>query len=58
MLIYVAIGAISWLDMARIVRGQTMSLKQREFVEAAHAGGVRTATIDPPAHHPQHAWAR
>ncbi|HSY89702.1 MAG TPA: oligopeptide ABC transporter permease OppC [Verrucomicrobiae bacterium] len=44
-LIYVAIGAVSWLDMARIVRGQTMSLKKREFVEAAHAGGVRTATV-------------
>ena len=44
-LIYVAIGAVSWLDMARIVRGQTMSLKRREFVEAAHAGGVRTAVV-------------
>ena len=44
-LIYVAIGAVSWLDMARIVRGQTMSLKRREFVEAAHAGGVRTSVV-------------
>jgi oligopeptide transport system permease protein len=44
-LIYVAIGAVSWLDMARIVRGQTMSLKRREFVEAAYAGGVRSATV-------------
>jgi oligopeptide transport system permease protein len=44
-LIYVAIGAVSWLDMARIVRGQTLSLKRREFVEAAHAGGVRSAAI-------------
>ena len=44
-LIYVAIGAVSWLDMSRIVRGQTMSLKRREFVEAAQAGGVRNATI-------------
>ncbi len=44
-LIYVAIGAVSWLDMARIVRGQTLSLKRREFVEAAHAGGVSNATI-------------
>jgi oligopeptide transport system permease protein len=44
-LIYVAIGAVSWLDMARIVRGQTMSLKKREFVEAAHAGGVRTSVV-------------
>jgi oligopeptide transport system permease protein len=39
-LIFVAIGAINWLDMARIVRGQTLSLRNREFVEAARAGGV------------------
>jgi oligopeptide transport system permease protein len=39
-LIFVAIGAIQWLDMARIVRGQTLSLKRREFVEAAHAMGL------------------
>ncbi len=45
LLIFVAIGAINWLDMARIVRGQTLSLKQREFVEAARAGGVTSARI-------------
>lgn len=45
LLIYVAIGAVSWLDMARIVRGQTISLKRKEFVEAAVAGGVRTFNI-------------
>lgn len=44
-LIFVAIGAISWLDMARIVRGQTLSLKHREFVEAAQAYGVSTFNI-------------
>lgn len=44
-LIFVAIGAINWLDMARIVRGQTLSLRNREFVEAARAGGVSTARI-------------
>jgi oligopeptide transport system permease protein len=44
-LIFVAIGAINWLDMARIVRGQTLSLRQREFVEAAQAQGVRTFTL-------------
>lgn len=44
-LIFVAIGAINWLDMARIVRGQTLSLKHREFIEAAEAGGVSTANI-------------
>ena len=40
LLIFVAIGAINWLDMARIVRGQTLSLKEREFVEAARLNGV------------------
>ena len=44
-LIFVAIGAINWLDMARIVRGQTLGLKQREFVEAARVSGVGTARI-------------
>ncbi|MGB1556852.1 MAG: oligopeptide ABC transporter permease OppC [Oceanococcaceae bacterium] len=45
LLIFIAIGAINWLDMARIVRGQTISLKQREFVEAAVACGVSTRRI-------------
>src|SRR5215831_16744934 len=44
-LIFVAIGAVEWLTMARIVRGQTLSIKRREFIEAAHAGGVSTAKI-------------
>jgi oligopeptide transport system permease protein len=39
-LIYIAIGAVSWLDMARIVRGQTISIRRREFIEAAEASGV------------------
>lgn len=38
--IFVAIGLVSWLDVARIVRGQTLSLKGKEFIEAAHVGGV------------------
>ena len=45
LLIFVAIGAINWLDMARIVRGQTLSLREREFVEAAKLTGVSTARI-------------
>ena len=45
MLIFIAIGAINWLDMARIVRGQTISLKQRSFVEAARLMGVSTGGI-------------
>ncbi|HJZ73056.1 MAG TPA: ABC transporter permease subunit, partial [Vicinamibacterales bacterium] len=44
-LIFVAIGAVEWLTMARIVRGQTLSIKRREFIEAALAGGVSTAKI-------------
>ena len=45
LLIFVAIGAINWLDMARIVRGQTMSLRERDFVDAARLSGVGTARI-------------
>lgn len=45
LLIFVAIGAINWLDMARIVRGQTLGLKQREFIEAARVSGVKTGAI-------------
>lgn len=44
-LIFVALGAVEWLTMARIVRGQTISVKRREFVEAARAAGVRTPAI-------------
>jgi oligopeptide transport system permease protein len=39
-LIYIAIGSIAWLDMARIVRGQTISIRRKEFIEAAEASGV------------------
>ncbi len=41
-LLFVAIGAVEWLTMSRIVRGQTLSIKQKEFIEAARAGGVGT----------------
>ena len=44
-MLFVGIGIVSWLDMSRIVRGQTLSLKHREFVEAAHAAGVSWFTI-------------
>jgi len=44
-LIFVAIGAVEWLTMARIVRGQTLSLKQKEFIEAARAAGLTRAAI-------------
>lgn len=41
----VAIGAFGWLTMARIVRGQALALREREFVEAAIVGGAGTARI-------------
>jgi oligopeptide transport system permease protein len=44
-LMFVAIGAVEWLTMARIVRGQTLSLKQKEFIEAARAQGQSTGRI-------------
>ena len=39
-LLFVAIGAVGWLTMARIVRGQTLSIRRREFIEAAVASGA------------------
>jgi oligopeptide transport system permease protein len=39
-LIFVAIGAVEWLTMSRIVRGQALTLKHKEFVEAARAAGL------------------
>lgn len=44
-LIFAAIGAVEWLTMARIVRGQTLSIRRKEFVEAAVAAGVPTGKI-------------
>lgn len=44
-LIFVGVGLISWLDMSRIVRGQTLSLRRKEFIEAAEATGVPRFTI-------------
>ena len=40
LLIFIAIGAVNWLDMARIVRGQTLALRQREFVQAVEVMGA------------------
>jgi oligopeptide transport system permease protein len=44
-LLFVAIGAVGWLTMARIVRGRTLSIRQQEFIEAAVASGASTARI-------------
>jgi oligopeptide transport system permease protein len=43
--LFLALGAVSWLTMARIVRGQVMSLKNQEFILAARATGVSTPKI-------------
>ena len=45
LLIFVAIGAVEWLTMARIVRGQVMTLRKQEFIEAAFALGLRKRRI-------------
>ncbi|WP_019956434.1 ABC transporter permease subunit [Yoonia vestfoldensis] len=45
LMLFIGIGLISWLDMSRIARGQTLTLKNKEFVEAAIAIGVRPMTI-------------
>jgi oligopeptide transport system permease protein len=44
-LIFIAIGAVEWLDMARIVRGQTLSIKRRDYVGAAEALGASAPAI-------------
>jgi oligopeptide transport system permease protein len=43
--LFMGIGLISWLGMARVVRGQTLTLKNREFVEAAIATGVKPLAV-------------
>jgi oligopeptide transport system permease protein len=44
-LVVLTISAFSWLDMARVVRGQTLTLRTREFVDAARATGVKPLAI-------------
>lgn len=44
-LMFLAVGAVLWLDMARIVRGQALSIKRQEYVQAAEALGVGTPGI-------------
>jgi oligopeptide transport system permease protein len=44
-LVFLAIGCVEWLTMARIVRGQTMSIKRKDFVEAAVTSGLSSAAI-------------
>lgn len=44
-ILFAGVGLISWMEMARIVRGQTLTIKGREFVEAARATGVSAPVI-------------
>jgi len=44
-LMFVAIGAVSWLDIARIVRGEALALKRRDFIDAARVAGVHGARM-------------
>jgi oligopeptide transport system permease protein len=43
--LFIIIGIVSWVDLARLVRGQVLSLKEREFVEAARSLGARDRDI-------------
>lgn len=45
LMLFAVIGALEWLTMGRIVRGQTLSVKEKEFIEAAEASGVSTWTM-------------
>jgi oligopeptide transport system permease protein len=45
LVLFLSIGAVGWLTMARIVRGQTLSIRRREFIEAAVASGARAGRI-------------
>src|SRR5262245_15998084 len=44
-LMFLAVGAVLWLDMARIVRGQALSIRRQEYVQAAEALGVASGGI-------------
>jgi len=44
-LLFISIGAVGWLTMARIVRGQTLSVRRQEFIEAAVASGATPGRI-------------
>jgi oligopeptide transport system permease protein len=45
LLVFVAIGAVSWLDIARVVRGQTLAIRSQEYIEAARTLGVRAPAM-------------
>jgi oligopeptide transport system permease protein len=45
LILFVALSLVGWVSVARLVRGQVLSLKEKEFIEAAHAIGVRQRNI-------------
>ncbi|MEZ5562141.1 MAG: ABC transporter permease subunit [Gammaproteobacteria bacterium] len=45
LLIFLSIGAVEWMTLARIVRGQTLAIKEKEYIEAARALGLPSSTI-------------
>jgi oligopeptide transport system permease protein len=57
LLLFFAIGAVEWLTMARIVRGQVMSLRKQEFVEAGPFSGPVSVDYYSPPYYSQHAGA-
>jgi oligopeptide transport system permease protein len=44
-LVFISIGAVEWLTMARIVRGQTLSIKEKDYLEAARALGLPASAV-------------
>ena len=57
-MLFVALGLVQWLTMARIVRGQVLSLKNQNFVEAARALGAGRRQHHLPAYRAQHVGTR
>src|SRR5258708_13693925 len=46
-LLFISIGAVGWLTMARIVRGQTLSIRRQDYIAAAVASGARSGRVIP-----------
>ena len=53
LLIFICIGAVEWLTLARIVRGQRLSIKEKEYVESARAAALSTPDDIAEIHHPE-----
>ena len=57
-LMFLAVGAVLWLDMARIVRGQTLSIKRQEYVAGGRGAGRRPRRHPVAPRHAEHCSAR